>query len=73
MNLSCGNCKTIQNFSGDPPKCDVCGWVYSTDTAYTGMVTIGSFFRVIIVCVVVIVCGRLVDYWLTPEQKRLAG
>jgi hypothetical protein len=37
VNLSCGNCKTIQSFSGDPPKCDVCGWVCgteSTDTAY---------------------------------------
>jgi hypothetical protein len=27
VNLSCGNCKAIQSFSGDPPKCDVCGWV----------------------------------------------
>lgn len=28
MQLSCGNCKAIQSFSGDPLKCDVCGWVY---------------------------------------------
>lgn len=38
MNLSCENCKTIQSFSGDPPKCDVCGWVCdastTTDTPY---------------------------------------
>jgi hypothetical protein len=27
MNLSCGQCKRIQPFSGEPPKCDVCGWV----------------------------------------------
>jgi hypothetical protein len=26
MNLSCGQCKRIQPFSGEPPKCDVCGW-----------------------------------------------
>jgi len=40
VNLSCGNCKTIQSFSGDPPKCDVCGWtravqsIEPTDTPY---------------------------------------
>jgi hypothetical protein len=37
VNLSCGNCKSIQSFSGNPPKCDVCGWVcqdVSTDTPY---------------------------------------
>jgi len=37
VNLSCGNCKAIRNFSGDPPKCDVCGWVVndeSYDTPY---------------------------------------
>jgi hypothetical protein len=28
MNLSCGNCKTIRSFSGQPPACDECGWVY---------------------------------------------
>jgi hypothetical protein len=29
MNLSCGNCKTIRSFSGQPLKCDVCGWQVS--------------------------------------------
>jgi rubredoxin len=29
VNLSCGNCKTIRWFTGEPPKCDVCGWVYN--------------------------------------------
>jgi len=33
MNLSCGKCKTIQPFSGEPPKCDVCGWVLGAETA----------------------------------------
>jgi hypothetical protein len=27
MNLSCANCRAIYSFSGDPPKCDTCGWV----------------------------------------------
>ena len=26
MNLPCDNCKAIRPFSGEPPKCDVCGW-----------------------------------------------
>jgi hypothetical protein len=28
LNLSCGHCKTICSFSGQPPACDECGWVY---------------------------------------------
>ncbi len=40
MNLSCGNCKTIQSFSGDPPKCDVCGWIcYPGESPDTGATT----------------------------------
>ena len=27
MNLSCGKCKSIRSFSGQPPTCDECGWV----------------------------------------------
>ncbi len=41
MNLSCGKCKCVRQFSGDPLKCDICGWVcepidpnQSTDTEY---------------------------------------
>jgi hypothetical protein len=30
LNLSCGNCKAIRSFSGTPPTCETCGWVYST-------------------------------------------
>jgi hypothetical protein len=26
MNLPCDNCKTIRPFTGEPLKCDVCGW-----------------------------------------------
>jgi uncharacterized membrane protein YphA (DoxX/SURF4 family) len=29
MNLSCGRCKAIRPFSGQPPACDECGWVYN--------------------------------------------
>lgn len=29
VNLSCANCKTIRSFSGQPLKCDVCGWELS--------------------------------------------
>jgi hypothetical protein len=41
MNLSCGKCSCIRPFSGDPPKCDICGWTcepidtnQATDTLY---------------------------------------
>jgi predicted RNase H-like HicB family nuclease len=35
VNLYCGNCKAIQSFSGDPPKCDVCGCVSGTESTET--------------------------------------
>jgi hypothetical protein len=35
VNLYCGNCKSVQSFSGDPPKCDVCGWVSGTESTET--------------------------------------
>jgi hypothetical protein len=28
VNLSCGNCKAIRSFSGQPPTCDECGWKF---------------------------------------------
>jgi hypothetical protein len=41
MNLSCGKCRCVRPFSGEPPKCDTCGWVCTpidpneaTDTEY---------------------------------------
>lgn len=27
VQLSCGNCKALRPFSGQPPACDECGWV----------------------------------------------
>jgi hypothetical protein len=32
MNLSCGNCKAIRSFSGQPPACNECGWVCTSET-----------------------------------------
>ena len=31
VNLSCGNCNAIRPFSGQPPACDKCGWVYAPE------------------------------------------
>jgi len=28
MNIPCDNCKAIRAFSGQPLRCDVCGWEY---------------------------------------------
>ena len=30
LNLSCGDCKAIRVFSGEPIKCNVCGWALNT-------------------------------------------
>lgn len=35
VNLSCGGCKVIRPFSGNPPACDVCGWVYTSAAMQT--------------------------------------
>lgn len=29
LNLSCGRCGAIRSFSGTPPTCETCGWVYA--------------------------------------------
>jgi hypothetical protein len=34
MNIPCGNCKTIRPFSGEPLKCDVCGWKYDAASGH---------------------------------------
>src|SRR5438552_5554129 len=26
VHLSCGQCRKIQPFSGEPPRCEICGW-----------------------------------------------
>jgi hypothetical protein len=86
VNLSCANCRAIRPFSGQPPKCDVCGWVCggpvkSTDTSFQQNLRkqrqfwreVGRTLFKAIVWGVVIVGGMIgVGYWLTPEVDRLA-
>ncbi len=75
MHLSCGNCKALQSFSGDPPKCDVCGWVSETEPTATSAKRRASertFFARLgwLVFGVVVVLGATL--WLRPEKERLA-
>lgn len=32
MNIPCDNCKAIRPFSGEPLRCDVCGWEYGVSS-----------------------------------------
>jgi hypothetical protein len=88
VNLSCGNCKTIQSFSGDPPKCDVCGWVYDiSDTPYWQNLRIQRhqpvsaeaneekriFSKLFGVVFALIIFVLVWNFWLTPEKERLAN
>ena len=82
MNLSCGNCKSIQGFSGEPLKCDACGWVsgaQSTESKNrhyklkktTGehvQDAFGGFVKIAIILTSVLVMVRR----LTPEKQQLA-
>jgi hypothetical protein len=86
VNLSCGNCRAIRPFSGEPPKCDVCGWmcgtaVEATNASYRqnpkgqrqSWKELGRTLSNLLVWGVVLVLGLLlVAYWLTPEADRLA-
>ncbi|MGB7846846.1 MAG: hypothetical protein WBL63_14620 [Candidatus Acidiferrum sp.] len=87
MNLSCGKCKTIQPFSGDPPKCNVCGWVCDSvatkDTAYWQNLRTqrhqpasaqedGRILQKLFGVAIVIAIIFGAAYWLTPEKQRLA-
>jgi hypothetical protein len=40
LNLSCGQCNAIRGFSGTPPACDVCGWVYNSSSQQTKAATV---------------------------------
>lgn len=83
MRLSCGNCKAIRSFSGQPLKCDVCGWlsgsaVRSTGSTrwYSGRSTwyeeIGQRLRDLFVLGIVLVIIGFAIYWFQPEADRLA-
>jgi uncharacterized protein (DUF983 family) len=78
VNLSCGNCKAIRSFSGDPPKCDVCGWVSGTvSDSQDGSGNIiwkvfaGVFIAFFSLFVVLAAVNWLPDLSLS-EQERLA-
>jgi len=55
LNLSCGNCKAIRVFSGEPLKCNVCGWECNTPPPIKNtplrVTTEEEFFRPIVGCV----------------------
>jgi hypothetical protein len=81
MNLSCGKWKTIQPFSGDPPKCDVCGWVCRTEStssmskaaadgvakAITFLMKIAAFWAV------VAVIGYVLYLIFASDQTKLSN
>lgn len=77
VNLSCGNCEAIRPFSGQPPKCDACGWVYKPAkprsdaqhprAKYEKQTTKDSIMTIILVVVI----WALVANW--SEVKHLLG
>ena len=80
MNLSCGKCKTIQPFSGNPTKCDVCGWVCGTEStssmskvadgvakAVTFLMKIAAFWAV------VAVIGYVLYLIFASDQTKLSN
>jgi hypothetical protein len=84
VNLSCGKCKAIRNFSGDPPKCDVCGWaVGSSDPPVktyglaAGVTNLGrGVIKAVRLGLLVVLIGSAVWYIayevLTPLKQKLA-
>jgi hypothetical protein len=86
MNLSCGKCRAIRPFSGEPPKCDVCGWVYGDPAKFMdkpfrqnlgkprqSWEELGRTIGQLFVWGAVILIGLIVAvYWFTPEADQLA-
>lgn len=77
MHLSCLRCKTIQSFSGEPPKCDVCGWVCDIQRqqpANTNRSRVRRELKQLLWVVVVMAVGiPILMYWGTSEEERLAS
>lgn len=78
MNLSCGKCKTIQYFSGNPPKCDVCGWVCGTSTPLRKVkdgvaASVGFLMKIAAFWAVVAVIGYVLYLVFAPEQRKLSN
>jgi hypothetical protein len=76
MNLSCGKCRAIRPFSGNPPKCDVCGWVYavSKEEEHLDLADLGRVMLKLIVSggAILIGFGLVWTYWVMSEKERLA-
>jgi len=83
MNIPCDNCKTIRLFSGEPPKCEVCGWEcdassrHKTDvpprepeSLWTGeqKVQLGGLLRVVLWGVLIVGVVYLLVQFLAPEK-----
>ena len=76
MNLSCGNCKAIRSFSGNPPKCDVCGWVSGSPPSRR--IDHWKNFKQIVLSAIgvlfaLLFFGVVWTYWGMTEKQRLAG
>ena len=74
MKLPCANCKAIQSFSGDPPKCDVCDWVSTEESQRHGLAKgLWNLVKALFFWGVAFVFGfGLLLYWFTPEKEKLA-
>src|SRR5579863_7919540 len=87
LNLSCGNCKAIRVFSGEPLKCQVCGWENNSPlpvktlsprkaswmwTAEEVNLLVNGLFKWLFWGIVILGGVYALGYWLTPEKQRLA-
>ena len=82
MNIPCDDCKTIRPFSGQPLRCDVCGWECAASSGHKtdvpprepafgrgeDRVALGVLLRVGIWGVLILGAGYLVVQYLAPER-----
>ena len=77
MNLSCANCKAIRNFSGDPPKCDVCGWTVNAAPKYGLKQGIENLARGLVKAVgylfLVLIGGYIFYQFFLPDRIKIAN
>jgi hypothetical protein len=82
MNIPCDNCKTIRPFSGEPLRCDVCGWECDASSrdktdvphrepaSWRGeeKVAPGRVLRVALWGILIVGAGYLLVQYLAPEK-----
>ena len=84
MNLFCHNCKAIRPFTGEPLKCDVCGWVEcdaaslpkpdvlptEPDPVWTGerKIELGVLLRIVLWGIVIVTAVFVVVQFLMPGK-----